>query len=140
MPGTEQSENPYLPPATDNDHFGSSRRSFQVGLDELSTVSVETSLWTGLKTYSTNDRGISTPVHRGACRFEVGERERHQVEIRVDGTGRVNAFVDGELIIKNLFPKMRLLILSLVALFCALTFGIVSLGILGIDSLMTWIF
>ena len=81
-------ENPYPPPVTFDHHSSTAIRAFQIGNDEIHTVFVETSLWTGLKTYSTNSAGESTPMQRGACRFEVGDHERHQVEIQVDGLGK----------------------------------------------------
>ena len=62
------------------------------------------------------------PVHRGACRFEVGQRERHEVEIQVDRTARVNAFVDGELVKKDLFPRKRAVIIAVVLVFSVLVF------------------
>ena len=120
MPANESDENPYLSAATVDHRLGSARRSFQVGRDEISTILVETSLWTGLRTHSTNAAGNSTPVQRGACRFEVGERERHQVVIQVDRTARVNALVDGELVEHNLFPRSRAVIIALVFVFSVL--------------------
>lgn len=97
-------------------------RRFQVGCDEVYTILVESSLWTGLRTHAIDAAGVSTPVHRGACRFEVGERERHEVEIQVDRTASVNAFVDGELVEKNLFPRTRAVIVALVFVFSVLVF------------------
>ncbi len=125
MPGDE---NPYLPPVTFDYHSGSAGRSFQIGGDEMNTVFVEASLWTGLKTHSSNAAGKSTPVRCGPCRFELGERERHQVEIQVDRTARVSAFVDGELVERNMFPRLRATIIAIVVLFFVLIFLGASLG------------
>ena len=47
--------------------------------------------------------GNSTPTRRGLCRFDLGTAEQHQVEIRLDKTIRVNAYVDGELVEYDLF-------------------------------------
>ena len=115
--GNESHENPYVSPATIGHRLEGAVRSFQVGREEINTIFVETSLWTGLRTHSTNAAGDATPVQRGPCRLEVGERERHEVVIEVDKTARVNALVDGELVECNLFPRSRAVIMVLVALF-----------------------
>ena len=114
--GRENTENPYASPATTVGRLGSSTHSFQVGQEEISTIFVETSIWTGLKTHSTDAAGKPTPVHRGACRFEVGKRERHQVAIKVNGIAKVDAFVDGKLIEYDLFPGTRVVIVGLIGL------------------------
>ncbi len=116
-------ENIYLPPVMFDHHSGSAFRSFKVGGDEINTVFVEASLWTGLKTHSSNAARKSTPVQRGTCRFELGERERHQVEIQVDRIGRVSAFVDGKLVERNMFPLLHAVIFCLVFVFSVLVFA-----------------
>ena len=129
MSDNEITENPYLSPATNDHRLGNSSRSFQVGRDEIHTVCVETSLWTGLRTHSINAAGNSTPAQRGPCQFEVGERERHQVVIQVDKTGRTNALIDGELVEHNLFPRRRAVIIALIALVSVLVVVLVYLAI-----------
>jgi len=128
MTDNQNDENPYSPPATVHHRAGVACRSFQVGREEINTVIVETSLWTGLSTHSTDAAGNSTPVQRGPRQFEVGERERHQVEIQVDRTARVNAFVDGELVERNLFPRVRAVIFAMIALFSVSIFVAVFLA------------
>jgi hypothetical protein len=122
MPRTEDVENPYKPPATINQGVGRAVRSFQVGVDEINTVFVEASFLTGLKTHSIDAAGISGPVYRGVCRFEVGETERHQVMIETDGMARVNAYVDGELVEANLFARLRAFIFFSVTVFSVSVF------------------
>jgi hypothetical protein len=95
----------------ETDHLSRSVRRFVVGREEINIICVEASLWTGLKTNSTNAAGRSTPVRRGACRFEVGERERHQFEIQVGVTG-VNALIDGRPVEFNLFPRIHAVIIA----------------------------
>ena len=43
--------------------------------------------------------------------------ERHEITIAVDGTGRVNAYVDGQLVEANLFANLRVRIFAIVAVF-----------------------
>ena len=123
----KDNEKPYLPSATVHDRAAIARRSFDVGSDEITTIFVEASIFTGLRTHSTNSAGNSTPVRRGACRFQVGERERHEIVIQVDRTARVNALVDGKMREHNLFPRIRFVIIGLVAAFSVSVFVIACL-------------
>jgi len=105
------------------------RRTFQIGRDEIHTICVETSLWRGLRTHTIDAAGNSTPAQRGPCRFQLGKREQHQVEVYVDTTGRVNALVDGELVEHNMFPRVRAGIIALIAILLlvvlAVTIGLI---------------
>jgi hypothetical protein len=121
----EKPVNPYEPPALVNDGIVGAVRSFRVGVEEIITVFVEASVWTGIRTYARDVESDSGPVHRGPCQFEVGTRERHEVTIEVDGTGRVNAYVDGQLVEANLFASLRLRIFSIVAVFMIVIFVLV---------------
>ena len=117
MLGEEKQVNPYEPPTSVNDRISGTVRSFQVGVKEITTVFVEASVWTGIRTYARDVESNSGPVHRGPCQFEVGKRERHEITITVDGTGRVNAYVDGQLVEANLFASLRVRIFAIVAVF-----------------------
>ena len=117
MLGGRKPVNPYEPPASVNDRIAGAVRSFRVGEEEITTVFVEASVWTGIRTYARDLESHLGPVHRGPCQFEVGERERHEITIAVDGTGKVNAYVDGQLVEANLFASLRVRIFSIVAVF-----------------------
>lgn len=129
MPDNENPDNPYSPPATISDHYGMARRTFQIGRKEIHTICVETSLWKGLRTHTVDAAGNSTPAQRGTCRFLVGQREQHQVEVQIDGACTVKLLVDGDLVEHNLFPRMRVVIIALVAtlvlVVLALTIGLI---------------
>ena len=116
-----QSNNPYAPPAEDVDGLVMRQRVIRVGHEEMHTVIVETSLARGLKTYTVDAAGKATPVRRGPCRIQVGEREEHQVEVELDAIHRVNVLVDGELVAGNLFPRMRATVFAIVAGFLLVT-------------------
>jgi hypothetical protein len=119
MPPTEESVNPYQSPATVSRRALGVVRTFQVGVAEIHTVVVEASIWKGIRTHCTNAEDTAGPIHRGPCRLEVGSRERHQVQIEVDGQGRANAYVDGKLVEANLFAdlhaRIRAVVVSIVA-------------------------
>ncbi len=78
---------------------------------------VEASVGTGIRTHARDVESNLGPVHRGPCQFEVGKRERHEITIAVDGTGKVNAYVDGQLVEANLFASLRVRIFGIVAVF-----------------------
>ena len=124
----EKPVNPYEPPTSVNDRIADAVRSFRVGAQEVSTVFVEASVWTGIRTYARDEESDSGPVHRGPCQFEVGKRERHEIMIAVDGTGRVNAYVDGQLVEANLFANLRVRIFAIVAVFMIVIFVLVLWG------------
>jgi hypothetical protein len=117
MLGEEKPVNPYEPPTSVNDGISGAVRSFRVGVKEVTTVFVEASVWTGIRTYARDVESDVGPAHRGPCQFEVGKRERHEITIAVDGTGRVNAYVDGQLVEANLFANLRVRIFAMVAVF-----------------------
>ena len=117
MLGEEKPVNPYEPPTSVNDRISGAVRSFRVGEKEITTVFVEASVWTGIRTHARDVDSNLGPVHRGPCQFEVGKRERHEITIAVDGTGRVNAYVDGQLVEANLFASLRVRIFAIVAVF-----------------------
>ena len=122
MLGEEKAVNPYEPPTLVNDGISVAGRSFRVGVREITTVFVEASIWTGIRTYARDVDSDLGPVHRGPCQFEVGERERHEITIAVDGTGRANAYVDGQLVEANLFANLRVRIFAIVAVFMIVIF------------------
>ena len=122
MLGEEKPVNPYEPPTLVNDGISGAVRSFRVGVREITTVFVEASIWTGIRTYARDVDSDLGPVHRGPCQFEVGKRERHEITIAVDGTGRVNAYVDGQLVEANLFANLRVRIFAIVAVFMIVIF------------------
>ncbi len=117
MLGEEKPVNPYEPPSSLNDRVSAAARSFRVGVKEITTVYVVASAWTGIRTYARDVESNLGPVHRGPCQFEVGKRERHEITIAVDGTGRVNAYVDGQLVEANLFASLRVRIFAIVGVF-----------------------
>lgn len=117
MSREEQPINPYEPPTVINNRCVSEVRRIQVGIEEKTTVIIESSLRRGISTYTTDSENRSGPVHHGPCQFEVGESERHEVRITVDGTGGVNAYVDGKLVEANLFATLRARIHMLVTVF-----------------------
>ena len=122
-------DNPDASPSTDVDRFGiigRARRTFRVGRDEIHTICVETSIWRGLRTHSIDAAGNSTPTRRGPYRIQLGTTEQHQIEVRVDKIGRVNAFVDGERVEYDLFPRVRVVIIALVAALVAAFVVVVS--------------
>lgn len=130
MQSNPGSHNPYQPPVAVHKPIVGVIRSFQVGVREFSTVFVESSLWTGLRTYAVDAAGVTGPVHQGACRFEVGTQERHRVEIEIDGLARVNAYVDGELVEPNLLSGLRVHVFFRVAVVMVLIAMIVGLVLL----------
>lgn len=118
----QQPINPYESPTSVKDRVSGTVRSFLVGGEETITVFVEASVWTGIRTYARDAEGVSGEVHRGTCQFEVGKGGCHEVKIEVDGVGRVNAYVDGQLVEDDLFASLRVRIYLIVAVFIALVF------------------
>lgn len=125
----QASANPYQSPASPSLKNNRNVRCFQVGVDEVYTVVVQASPWTGISTYSIDSTGVAGSVHRGPCQLEVGKTKPHQVQIAVDNTGKVNAYVDGELVQANLFAKLRILVFANVIAFIVLCVAIFSLAI-----------
>ena len=123
------SNNPYEPPSLDVDWMVMRRRAIQVGREEIHTVIVQTSLSRGLKTHTVDATGEATPIQRGPCRIQIGEREKHLVEVGVDATYRVNVLVDGKLVEEDLFPRMRATIFAVVIGFMLVTTVTVTLGV-----------
>lgn len=123
--------NPYQPPNPVNERVSSAVRSFKVGDKEITTVFVKASLWKGIQTYTGDVDRPADLIHRGTCQFEVGENERHDIRIDVDGNIKVNIYVDGQLIGSNLFERLRIRIFMIVAIFIILTivlaFGLMAL-------------
>ena len=101
------SGNPYRPAGVLSEMMGGVVRTIRVGANHVSSVTIQSSFWTGLTTISKDDAGFNGPVHRGPCEFELGSRERHQVSIQVDKSARVNIYVDGALKEKDLFADYR---------------------------------
>lgn len=128
--------NPYAPPTSVSERLDGAVRSFRVGVDEVVTVFVEASVWTGITTYAQDSEGNSGPTHRGHCQFEVGQRERHEVVIEVDRNGRANAYVNGQLVEANLFARLRVRIFFIVGVFVATIFGLAIFAALMIFSIV----
>ncbi|WP_442510401.1 hypothetical protein SH528x_002019 [Novipirellula sp. SH528] len=124
-----QSNNPYEPPPLDVDWLVMRRRAIPVGREEIHTVIVQTSLSRGLKTHTVDAAGEATPIQRGPCCIQIGERERHQVEVELDAMHRVNVLVDGKLVEGDLFPRMRTTIFAVVIGFILVTTVTVTLGV-----------
>ncbi|GAA4462314.1 hypothetical protein [Novipirellula rosea] len=89
---------------------------------------VETSLTRGLQTHVVDAAGNATPVQRGTCRMQIGEREVHQVEVELDASQRVNVLVDGKRVSEDLFPRMRATIFAVVIVFMLLTSVTIALA------------
>ena len=129
MPDDANADNPYTPPMTGDERFGMARHTFYVGRNEIHAVCVETSIWTGLRTHTVDAAGNVTPAQRGTCRFRVGNEEQHEVEIQVDKVARINARVDGEVVEHNMFPRVRILIFAMIAVFM-LVITVMFIGII----------
>jgi hypothetical protein len=82
-------------------------RVFEVGVCERHQVEVQISIWTGEETYLVD--GVERRRTRswwGRRTFSVGEKETHDVEVRVAPSGRVSVYVDRQLACRNLFPVL----------------------------------
>ncbi|GAA5508426.1 hypothetical protein [Novipirellula caenicola] len=123
-----QNTNPYASPPIDVDSLAKRRRAIQVGNQEIHTVIVETSLLRGLQTHVVDAAGNATPVQRGTCRMQIGEREVHQVEVELDASQRVNVLVDGKRVSEDLFPRMRATIFAVVIVFMLFTSVTIALA------------
>ncbi len=79
----------------------STRICFPVGEDEVVSVQIVLSAWSGLEVYSVNGAEVHRVRNEGtrtSQTFEVGTRERHKVEFRAWTEGRrltAQAYVDG---------------------------------------------
>lgn len=109
-----------------------------VGRDEKHTLIVETSLARGLKSYTVDASGTRTPIQRGACRIMVGEREEHQVEVKLDVSHRVNVLVDGKLVEQDLFPRMRETIIAVVIGFLVIITLTVTIAVVLLTKLLAF--
>lgn len=98
---------PSSQPIVASPNYFASERFFEVGDRVVQTVFVKWSVWAGLRTYATDATGASTAKFRGACCFDAGTSELHQIEIRVTKSGSIDAYADDELVLENLFPRVR---------------------------------
>jgi hypothetical protein len=113
-------ENPYESPRSALGRDRPPRRAvFEVGTAERHVVEVFLSLW-GTEVYVVDDVEVlrlSSMSMRATRQFDVGESERHSVEIRLDvrpswkslifPDWRAEAYVDGKLVVAELFPETR---------------------------------
>lgn len=94
--------------------------SFTVGESEKHTVGIHFSYF-GKEVYTVDGLDvlrINSLSTRGVRQFELGEVEKHSIEIRMDVLATwkcffsahdwiAEAYVDGELVVEDLIPKMR---------------------------------
>lgn len=96
---------------------------------------ISTSLWSGVRTSVRDHDGIEGPIHRGPVELQIGDVEPHTIRVEVDGTGSVNAYIDGKLVERDLFASLRRKILLLVTLLVCFVFFISS--VLAVFSLVS---
>jgi len=113
--------NPYTSPESDLGR-PPRRAAFEVGLAERHLVEAFLSLW-GTEVYAVDGvevlRRKPELALRTTTQFDVGETEKHQVEVRFDMRPACNplrwrppwwtaeVYVDGELVVDELFPVLR---------------------------------
>jgi len=124
-------ENPYESPTSGAggrgddaavDLFTASSR-FEVGEKERHAICVTWSIWSGEEVYEIDDVEVARLRSfevSGAREFDVGEAEKHHVEIRFRSLpfNVVEVYVDGKRHIRNLFPRLSLMIWTLAAVVC----------------------
>jgi hypothetical protein len=122
------SENPYATPqatgssraeASSVDVFTASG-AFEVGNEERHDVRVTWSLWSGEEVYVVDNVEVMRLRKHGlwgARTLEVGEREKHLVEIRFRALPFtvVEVYIDGKRRIRNLFPRLGLTLWTMAA-------------------------
>ena len=97
--------NPYSPPRSVTPLRP--QRTFQIGNQDLFTLVVTSSFWTGIHCAAFDAAGKTLAYHRGTGSFIAGEAEVHRIAIATDQTARIQLFVDNELVEGNLFPHAR---------------------------------
>lgn len=87
--------------------------TFPVGEDEISSVQVQLSAWSGMEIYRVNGGEVlrvRSQADRTVQSFEAGEKEKHSVEFRAwieAGCIAGSVFVDGLLYRSDLFDEVR---------------------------------
>jgi hypothetical protein len=105
-------------------------RVFEVGVHERHTVTVSISIWTGEEIYLVD--GVERKRTRswwGRRTFSVGEKETHDIEVRVAPSGRVSVYVDRQLAERNLFPMLPWIPAALGAIVLGLIFMAAVIGV-----------
>ncbi len=127
-PARQPSENPYLTPKSGGGKDGetsavdifTATSVFEVGTAEKHEVRVTWSLWSGEEIYHVDDAEVlrmrSFDVS-GARKLEVGNDEKHTIEVRFRSLpfNVVEVHIDGVRQIRNLFPRLSLLIWTMAA-------------------------
>jgi hypothetical protein len=145
-------DNPYAPPqsatvgaspafAMLSDEPASSLqpRLFEVGVRQRHTVAVRINVWTGEETYWVDgEERLRTSSWWGRRTFSVGDKESHDVEVRVAPSGRVSVFVDRQLAHANLFPALPLIPLVIVAAILGLVFFAIGSALLPVGPAALW--
>lgn len=122
------SDNPYLSPQTPAGKDGqasavdifTAASVFEVGNEEKHDVRITWSIWSGEEIYEVDDVEVlrlRSFDFAGARKLEVGEAEKHTVEVRFRSLpfNVVEVHIDGQRRIRNLFPKLSLLIWTMAA-------------------------
>ena len=75
--------------------------TLQIGQDEKHTIHISVSAWTGDTKVFVDGQPVSGGVTLGkrVVRLSVGQKERHEVEVRVGGilSPKIEVWVDGKL-------------------------------------------
>ena len=107
--------NPYEQPSSLNDRVSAAARSFRVGVKKIKASCMSRggrfAHDRDKKGHYVRKRDVESnlgPVAPRAMSIRVGKRRAHQItNAAVDGAGRVNAYVDGQLVEANLFASLR---------------------------------
>lgn len=100
-------DNPFRPPASLNESFTGFVCSIPVGAGESQMLVIKSSIWTGIRSYCIGPTGIKSAIRRGPGEFEIGTDQKHHINIEVDAVARVNIYVDGHLVRKNVLAQTR---------------------------------
>lgn len=121
-------DNPYLPPKTGGGKGGqasavdifTASSVFEVGQNEKHDVRVTWSLWSGEEIYEVDDVEVLRMRSfdwSGARKLDVGDQEKHQIEVRFRSLpfNIVEVHIDGKRQIRNLFPRLSLMLWTMAA-------------------------
>jgi hypothetical protein len=121
-------ENPYRSPNAASGKGGqasavdifTATSAFEVGEREKHDVRVTWAVWSGEEIYEIDDREVlrlRSFEFAGARKLEVGEEEKHTVEVRFRSLpfNVVEVHIDGQRRIRNLFPRLSLLLWTIAA-------------------------
>ena len=121
-------DNPYLSPQSAGDKRNqasvvdifTATSAFEVGDTEKHDVRITWSLWSGEEVYEVDNREVlrlRSFDFAGARKLEVGDEEKHTVEVRFRSLpfNVVEVHIDGERRIRNLFPRLSLLLWTIAA-------------------------